>query len=290
MLKQAFIHLRFHFSLLLLPVFLFSASQAPVISPTKFWLVFVILHVLLYPASNAFNSYYDDDKGSIGGLKNPPPTNGYVLLLANVFDVLALTASFFLMGLTFFGFICIYILFSRIYSYRPIRLKRFALPSFLIIFLFQGGLTFFFILFELQADLSLQDSGIWWAVSAASFQIGAMYPLTQIYQHNSDEMDGVKTLSARLGYMRTFIFSGVFFILATLCYFLYFRSMGDLWLFYLLMIFQLPIVLYFIRWMLKVRRDESEANYSNTMKINIITAVCMNSFFGYLLIQSTWLH
>ena len=34
-------------------------------------LIFVILHILVYPASNGYNSYMDRDEGSIGGLKNP---------------------------------------------------------------------------------------------------------------------------------------------------------------------------------------------------------------------------
>ena len=87
--KDAIKHLRLHFSLLLMPVFLFALSQTSITlygqtfyPPTFGVLVtFIILHLLVYPASNVFNSYYDRDTGSVGGLKNPPPTNVKMLWL-----------------------------------------------------------------------------------------------------------------------------------------------------------------------------------------------------------------
>ena len=67
--------LRLHFSLFLMPVYWFALSQ--VIRPDigRALLIFFIIHVLIYPSSNGFNSYMDRDEGSIGGLKSPlPPT------------------------------------------------------------------------------------------------------------------------------------------------------------------------------------------------------------------------
>ncbi|WP_240731627.1 hypothetical protein [Hymenobacter radiodurans] len=65
--------LRIPFSVYLMPVFWFglSALRQPC-SPWRAVGVFVVLHVLAYPASNGYNSYYDRDEGSIGGLKKPP--------------------------------------------------------------------------------------------------------------------------------------------------------------------------------------------------------------------------
>src|SRR5215203_4561914 len=44
--------LRFHFSLFLLPVYLFALSQAPTIDLKNAVLSFFILHLLVYPSSN----------------------------------------------------------------------------------------------------------------------------------------------------------------------------------------------------------------------------------------------
>lgn len=60
-----------------------------------------ILHVLIYPASNAYNSYFDKDEGSIGGLKNPPKVDKKLWQVANVFDVLGILLSLIFVNLAF---------------------------------------------------------------------------------------------------------------------------------------------------------------------------------------------
>jgi hypothetical protein len=55
-----------------MPVFLFALAISPNISGPRLLVVFAVLHLFLYPASNGFNSYFDKDEKSIGGLKNPP--------------------------------------------------------------------------------------------------------------------------------------------------------------------------------------------------------------------------
>ena len=48
----------------------------------------------------------------------------------------------------------------------------------------------------------------------------------------------------------------------------------------------LPILVYFIWWMLKVRKDKTAANFKNTMQMNIIASVCTNAgFICVLLIE-----
>ncbi|MEJ7660328.1 MAG: UbiA family prenyltransferase [Hymenobacter sp.] len=57
----------------LMPVFWFglSALRGPW-SGARAAGVFVVLHLLAYPASNGCNSYYDKDEDSIGGRKPRP--------------------------------------------------------------------------------------------------------------------------------------------------------------------------------------------------------------------------
>jgi hypothetical protein len=42
--------------------------------------IFIILHLLVYPASNGYNSYMDRDETPIGGLKNPSTTHQAIIL------------------------------------------------------------------------------------------------------------------------------------------------------------------------------------------------------------------
>lgn len=296
--KDAIKHLRLHFSLLLMPVFLFAVSQVSnspyeqsfFINPLNLLITFIVLHLLVYPASNAFNSYYDKDIGSVGGLKNPPPINQKMLWVANTLDLAALALSY-IISIPFTLLVIVYISASRLYSYRPIRLKKYPILGFLVIFIFQGAFTFNLSLYGLLPKSGclgpfapeIFSSKLVWARLACSFQIGAIYPLTQIYQHKSDLEDGVTTLSYKLGYKGTFIFSGAMFSIATLFYFLHFKEV-NLNTFYILLAAQTPIISYFLYWARLVWQNTNNANYKNTMRMNIIAATILNLIFLYLVI------
>lgn len=278
--KDALTHLRLHFSLLLLPVFLFAVSQISQLDLVASLMVFFILHLLIYPASNIFNSYYDEDQGSVGGLKNPPPPNVKMLWLANAMDLLALAIAYFIQpkAVLIFGG---YILASRLYSYKPVRLKKYPITGFFIIFIFQGAYVYWLSQYLCsQNELQVHP----FALLACSFQIGAIYPLTQIYQHKSDLADGVTTLSYKLGYKGTFLFTAVLFALATFFYFLHFKE-RDIHSFYMLLLAQAPIILYFLIWAKKVWLDVKNADFKHTMRMNVIAALVLNVFFIYLAIK-----
>jgi len=188
--KDAFTHLRLHFSLLLMPVFLFALSQVEIIHQTNTIILFFILPLLIYPASNIFNSYYDRDQGSVGGIKNPPPPNTKMLWLANMLDITALILAV-SMNVEIMILCLLYIIASRLYSYKPIRLKAYPILGFLVIFIFQGAFTYYLTqIGSFGLDTSTQYPEefclegnqlhkIVYAMLATSFQIGAIYPLTQ---------------------------------------------------------------------------------------------------------------
>ncbi|MGB0851080.1 MAG: UbiA family prenyltransferase, partial [Bacteroidia bacterium] len=219
-----------------MPVFFFAVSQSFHQPIEEILVMFLLLHLLVYPASNAYNSFHDNDSTSVGGLKSPPHINAKVLLLANLFDILCLSITIAIMGFGLFLLLLAYIITSRAYSHRKIRLKKYPYIGFLVIFIFQGAFTYYLSSAGIGQYWGKPCSSIGWksymsffdyhlfALSATSFQIGAIYPLTQIYQHESDIADGVTTLSYKLGYKGTFIFSAVFFAIATTFYFLHFKE------------------------------------------------------------------
>src|SRR6478609_4904064 len=87
MLQRSTIQLlRFHFSFFLLPVFLFALSQSPTINWRNAILVFVILHLLVYPSSNGYNSYMDRDETPIGGLASPLQPTKQLFYVSIVMD------------------------------------------------------------------------------------------------------------------------------------------------------------------------------------------------------------
>ncbi len=279
LIRNIVTHLRFSFSILLLPVFLFAMSQASSINWTHAFICFVVLHVLVYPSSNAYNSFMDRDTGSIGGLKNPPVVPQSIYMVSLVFDVLALCISYMFLGIAVFALIVSYIIASRTYSYRGIRLKKYPWVGFLIVALFQGSIIYLISLWSFQGSV-IFELKLYWGMLISFFMMGSSYPLTQVYQHKQDKNDGVHTLSMLLGIRGTFIFSGImlFVFVILMVFFLY--SYEPLLMIPLLIFCTFPVSIYFTNWFRKVWRDDLEANFENTMLMSHLGAWSTNLFFG----------
>ncbi len=105
-------HLRLPFSFFLMPVFLFSLSQADTVNWQTTAIAFVILHFLIFPASNGYNSYQDRDETSIGGLKNPPKVSGKLFYATLFMDTIGILGAWYI-SIYFSLFVLIFILMSR---------------------------------------------------------------------------------------------------------------------------------------------------------------------------------
>lgn len=273
--------LRFHFSLFLLPVFLFGLSQVYQPDWNAAALIFLIMHLLVYPASNGYNSYMDRDTSSIGGLMSPQQPTKQLLYTTIVMDGLALLLSILISSIFALG-IMLYIIASRAYSYRGIRLKRFPIVGFLTVFLFQGALVFWLTYHGVTSEHPTSVPVLPCIIS--SCLIGALYPLTQIYQHVEDQLDGVVSISMLLGRKGTFIFSAVFFLLSAWLLFIWFQQSDNLNLFYLFLLVTLPSVIYFLYWMRKVYLQESAADFKNSLRMNVVATFCTAAYFTTLII------
>ncbi|HWJ90338.1 MAG TPA: UbiA family prenyltransferase [Flavisolibacter sp.] len=282
MLQRSSIQLlRFHFSFFLLPVYLFAISQVPAIDVTKALLAFFILHLLVYPSSNGYNSYMDRDETPIGGLAAPPQPTRQLLHFTIVMDLAAIILSLFISRWFAIG-ILLYIAASRAYSFRGIRLKKYPVVGFLTVFLFQGAVIFF-ICYQGAGRYTVHDVPLLPCL-IASFLIGALYPLSQVYQHQADQKDGITTISILMGKRGTFVFSMIFFLSATFLLYLRFNEKGQLNLFILYLFVMLPVVLFFLYWMMKVWRNEEEASFRNSLKMNVVATLCTSAYFLTLII------
>jgi 1,4-dihydroxy-2-naphthoate octaprenyltransferase len=273
--------LRFHFSFFLMPVFWFALSQVMHINIGNAVLIFIILHALVYPASNGYNSYMDRDTGSIGGIKNPEQPTKQLFYTTVIMDLVALGLSL-LISIYFFLGILAFIGASRAYSYRGIRLKKYPVLGYLTVIIFQGGVIYFLVVHGSSQIHTLKIPPI--AMIAASLLVGGFYPLTQIYQHKQDKEDGVKTLSILLGYKGTFIFTAVIFMLAIITLALYFGNILELDRFFLTQICMLPVLVYFFWWFYKVSKNTLNADFKNTMRMNLLASCCTNAAFIILFI------
>lgn len=281
MLKKSTIQLlRFHFSLFLLPVYLFALGRVPHINSWHAIFIFLLLHLVIYPSSNGYNSYMDRDEGSIGGIRNPLQPSKQLFWTSVIMDITATVLSF--MISTWFGAgILAYILASRAYSYRGIRLKKYPVAGYLTVTVFQGAVTFFLVYHGSSEDKTLDVPVPGMLVS--SLLIGGFYPLTQIYQHDADRRDGVTTLSYLLGYKGTFIFTAIIYTLAMSTLFYYLSTINEENKFFIIATAMLPVLVYFFRWASEVWKDSRAADYIHTMRMNIIASVCTNLAFFIIL-------
>jgi len=276
--------LRFHFSFFLLPVYLFAISQSEVVTTSTALLSFFILHLLVYPASNGYNSYMDRDQTPIGGLASPLlPTVQlfYVTLCMDALAVLLslLVSPFFALG------ILLYILASRAYSYRGIRLKQYPVTGFLTVFIFQGALVFYLSWHAANPILNTVPPLLPLLVS--SLLIGALYPLTQVYQHEADRMDGVTTISYLLGKKGSFLFSMFLFLGANALLYVYFDDRSTPGYFLLFLGITAPVVLFFLYWMRKVWLNDAAADFSHSLRMNIVSTLCTTVFFLTLILSKS---
>lgn len=271
--------LRIPFSFFLMPVFFLALSQSQIVDTDAIWnaiWVFIIIHLFIYPASNGYNSYQDKDETSIGGLKSPPMATYKLFWASLVLDAVGLVWAYFIC-LEFFIGLFTYVLVSRAYSWRKLRLKKYSLLGFFSVVILQGFGIFCSVYIGInQANFEdILNSGLIQPAIASSFMIAGVYPITQIYQHEEDLADGVHTISYRLGYRGTFVFSILMFLITGFIFYRYFS-------FFEFMLFQLflaPVAIFFVRWFVKVWTNVQEANFENTMRLNIIASTCMNACF-----------
>jgi len=264
-----------------MPVYWFALSFVDELNFPRAILIFFILHLLVYPASNGYNSFMDRDAGSIGGLKNPLQPTRQLLYVSVALDVTAIVLSFFVSTL-FAVCVAIYITCSRLYSYRGVRLKQYPIVGYLTVIINQGALTFFMVYHG--SDIYLTNHMSWLGLLAASFLIGGFYPITQVYQHEADAMDNVTTISMIMGKTGTFIFCGLMYLAAMIILWMYYSRRELYTPFIVLLIFFLPVVVYFMQWFLKVLKDNSKADFRHTMQMNWLASTCTSLAFITIII------
>jgi len=288
-MKNILLHLRIPFSFFLMPVYWFALSQTNQVNTGISIGVFILLHLLIYPASNAYNSYYDKDEGSIGGLENPPPVSKELFYVAWALDILAIIIAYFLSGWVLALALFIYSSVSKAYSNDKIRLKKYPILSWITVGIFQGAFTYLTVIQAIDnvliSDL-MQEKYLFPAV-LSSFNLLGFYPMTQIYQHEEDAKRGDLTMSRLLGIRGTFLFTAGIFLLVTIGFFFFFQEKQtfNFSAFIVYLLVMSPVLIFFNVWFLKVLKNEQLADYKHTMQLNFLGSICLNLFFILLFLS-----
>ena len=264
---------------------MFALGQVDEIYPFKAFLVFIIWHLFIYPASNGYNSYFDKDEGSIALLEKPPATDKSLYVFSLFLDLAGILLAL-LVSLEFTLAVFIYGLLSKLYSHPSVRLKKYPFISFLVVFIFQGAFVYW-ASYSAIAGEKLYDvwsTGFFIAGISCSCLIGASYPLTQVYQHEEDSKRGDRTLSIVLGINGTFAFAASLFLLATVLMYVYWTFQNRLENFWIFLAFIVPVLIVFVNWIVKLKKDSSQANFKNMSKMTIVSGAAMLLYFLVLLV------
>lgn len=287
--KSTLVHLRLPFFFFLSPVFLFALVVSPHPDLFRSLWAFAILHFLLYPSSNGFNSYYDRDITPIGGIARPPAVTPDLLTVVNALDVLAIGLGF-VVGWPFAVGCACYAFGSRLYSWDRTRLKRRPIVSWLMVGLGQGTAVFLVSYYAINHPVwtELFSLRVLLAGLLPGLLLLAAYPITQVYQHEADRSRGDKSFSLLLGVEGTFRFVRFFLGLVTAGYAAY------IWFYFgwaqalAYVLFQIPMIVYFSRWFSRVRKDPSAADFKSLMVQNFLTAGCVNACMIVLFVWRFW--
>ena len=282
--KSAILHSRFLFSFFLMPVYVFALGEVNDFDYFNAFLVFIIWHLFIYPASNGYNSYFDKDEGSIALLETPPPTDKSLYSFSLFLDFIGILLACFV-GAEFVIAVFIYGLLSKLYSHPSVRLKKYPIISFLVVFIFQGAFVYWttYIAISNESLSMLQSTDFILAGFICSCLIGASYPLTQIYQHEEDAKRGDKTLSIVLGTNGTLVFAALLFLLASVLMFVYWRRQAQMENFWIFLAFIVPVLFVFLNWIIKLQKDKNQANFKNMSKMTIVSGMAMLGYFLVLL-------
>lgn len=280
MKHSTLLHLRIPFSLYLMPFFCFAASQVQDLDWTNCVVAFLAVHLFFYPASNAYNSYFDRDEESIGGLKAPPPVEKELYWYSLAFDAIALMLAF-LININFALMLLVIGLVSKAYSHPRIRLKKYPVTGLLVVVFFQGAFTYCMTLVALEniSVISLLRTEILFPAGLCSLLLLGSYPMTQVYQHGEDSKRGDNTMSRLLGIKGTFYWTMGIFTAGTSLFVLYLLRYKSLSAAVLFPVILAPTLLYFLWWFLKVLKDDKAADFRSTMRLNLLSSLCFITFF-----------
>jgi 1,4-dihydroxy-2-naphthoate octaprenyltransferase len=173
-------------------------------------------------------------------------------------------------------------------SNDKIRLKKYPIISWLTVGIFQGAFTYLTVIQaidKISLGEILQNKYLFPAI-LSSLNLLGFYPMTQIYQHQEDARRGDMTMSRLLGIRGTFIFTASIFLFVTIGFLFYFQGVliHSFPAFAVYLLAMSPVLIYFNLWFLKVLKNENQADFHHTMRLNMLGSACLNLFFILLLI------
>lgn len=191
------VHLRVHYQLLVLSGgYLLGGLFVERVALQPFLLHFFTVHVLLNGGVTAYNSYWDEDEGPIGGIEHPPEMKPW-MHPASLLVQLAGLPIIWPEGPVFVALWLLTMGLSVAYSRKGPRWKGRPVLSLVCVGVGTGTNTF--LLGYLAAGDAPLDLEIVIAAIGVATLLLSLYPVSQIFQIEEDRRAGDVTFAARFG-------------------------------------------------------------------------------------------
>lgn len=195
-IKHFILHLRLHYQFFILSGgYLLGGLLADQMNTAQFWLQFINVHVLLFGGATAYNSYWDKDKGPIGGLKNPPEMTLWMHRVSLAFMFAGLLWSL-TVGLIYSLIFALSLILFWLYSTPHARWKGKPVKSMLVIGISTGTNSVIMGVLAAGGEVSLQI--VLGSIGAALILL-SIYPVSQIFQGEEDKLRGDTTFYLEYG-------------------------------------------------------------------------------------------
>ncbi|MBI1221354.1 MAG: hypothetical protein GC180_02020 [Bacteroidetes bacterium] len=283
--KETLARFRLPFSFFLLPVFMFAWSQNPGISEGRIILMFLLLHLLIYPAGNGYIQLQEQGDEVGAKTKNIAQLSRQLKAWVMAIDAISILIATWV-SLSLALQVLVFILAIRVNAMKSLRNWSVPILSWLWVSFFYGSYIYWIVQCTFHPDMNPADLVLEqvWAKLSSSFFLGAFLPFSRIYRHSSDKANGVKSLSMLFGYKMIFVFSFGIFALAEFCAANYFFSIQLSKDFWVLQLFLLPIEFHMLYWFRCIWKDESAVNFDWAIRTNFITSSCLNLYFFCLIL------
>ncbi len=190
------VHLRVHYQLFVLSGgYLLGGLYAERPALPSFVLHFFVVHVLLNGGVTAYNSYWDDDDGPIGGVENPPKMAPWMHHAAIVVQLAGLPFAY-RAGPVFSGLYVLTMLLSVAYSRKGPRWKGHPVLSLVAVGIGTGTNTFW-----MGALAAGRAFDVWLVIAGVgvALLLLSLYPVSQVFQIEEDEANGDRTFAVAYG-------------------------------------------------------------------------------------------
>jgi 4-hydroxybenzoate polyprenyltransferase len=191
------LHLRLHYQLFILSgPFLVGALLSDSFNTGWFLAQYFNIHVLLFGGATAYNSFWDKDKGPIGGLTNPPEMVEWMWFASLLIQMIGLLIAL-PMGTFFIGIYVLSMLLFWLYSSPWTRWKGDPHKS-----LFAIGISTGFnsvLMGYYATGFGPLYPSIWIAATGTTLVLLSLYPVSQIYQQEEDRNRGDRTFAISYG-------------------------------------------------------------------------------------------